>query len=98
MSRTGGVQNRPRESVNIPKDDSKDASFQVFPSELKESQTHIRAELTSGKKAYGEGYTVVTREDLGTFYYYQPAVQRVEHRRREGSERPQSRLHHGRGR
>ena len=66
-----------RESVNIPKDDSKDASFQVFPSELKESQTHIRAELASGKKAYGEGYTVVTREDLGTFYYYQPAVQRV---------------------
>ena len=66
-----------RESVNIPKDNAKEASFQIFPSELKESQTHIRAELTSGKKAYGEGYTVVTREDLGTFYYYQPAVQRV---------------------
>ncbi len=66
-----------RESVEIPKDESKDASFQVFPSELKESQTHIRAELTSGKKSYGEGYSVVTREDLGTFYYYQPAVQHV---------------------
>jgi LmbE family N-acetylglucosaminyl deacetylase len=65
------------ESVEIPKDEAKDASFQVFPSELKESQTHIRAELTSGKKVYGEGYSVVTREDLGTFYYYQPAVQRV---------------------
>jgi hypothetical protein len=65
------------ESVEIPKDESKDASFQVFPSELEEGQTHIRAELTSGKKAYGEGYTVVTREDLGAFYYYQPAVQRV---------------------
>jgi len=65
------------ESVEIPKDESKDASFQVFPSELKESQTHIRAELTSGEKAYGEGYSVVAREDLGTFYYYQPAVQRV---------------------
>jgi LmbE family N-acetylglucosaminyl deacetylase len=66
-----------RESVEIPKDESKDASFHVFPSELKESQTHIRAELTSGTKVYGEGYTVVTREDLGTFYYYQPAVQHV---------------------
>ena len=65
------------ESVEIPKDESKDASFQVFPAKLEESQTHIRAELTSGKKAYGEGYTVVTREDLGAFYYYQPAVQRV---------------------
>jgi LmbE family N-acetylglucosaminyl deacetylase len=65
------------ESVAIPKDQSKDASFQVFPSELKESQTHIRAELTNGKKTYGEGYAVVTREDLGTFFYYQPAIQRV---------------------
>ncbi len=65
------------ESVEIPKNESKDASFQVFPSALEESQTHIRAELTRGGKAYGEGYTVVTREDLGTFYYYQPAVQRV---------------------
>ena len=65
------------ESVDIPHDESKDASFQVFPSELKESQTHIRAELTSGKKAYAEGYAVVTREDLGTFFYYQPAIQRV---------------------
>jgi LmbE family N-acetylglucosaminyl deacetylase len=66
-----------RESAAIPKNESKDASFQVFPSELKESQTNIRAELTSGKKSYGEGYSVVTREDLGTFYYYQPAVQHV---------------------
>ncbi len=65
------------QSVDIPKDGSRDASFQVFPSELKESQTHIRAELTSGEKTYSEGYTVVTREDLGTFYYYQPAVQHV---------------------
>src|SRR4029077_20989070 len=65
------------ESVEIPKHESKDASFQVFPSKLEESQTHIRAELTSSKRAYGEEYTVVTREDLGAFYYYQPAVQRV---------------------
>ena len=65
------------QSVEIPKEESKDASFQVFPSKLEESQTHIRAELTSGEKAYGEEYTVVTREDLGTFYYYQPAVQHV---------------------
>ncbi len=65
------------ESVEIPKDESKDASFQVLPSELKESQTHIRAELTHGKKTYAEGYAVVTREDLGTFFYFQPAIQRV---------------------
>ena len=66
-----------RESIDIPKDQSRDASFQVFPSDLKESQIHFRAQLTSGKKTYGESYTVVSREDLGTFYYYQPAIQRV---------------------
>ncbi len=64
-------------TVEIPKNESKDASFQVFPAALKESRTHIRAELTGGKKNYGEGYSIVTREDLGTFYYYQPALQRV---------------------
>src|SRR6202022_1482253 len=47
------------ESVEIPKDESKDASFQVFPAKLQEGQTHIRAELTSGKKAYRGGYTGV---------------------------------------
>ncbi len=63
------------QSVQIPKDESKDAAFRVFPSELRESQTHIRADLSSDKKSYNEGYSVVTREDLGAFYYYQPAVQ-----------------------
>ena len=66
-----------REAIEIPKEESREAFFQVFPSELKEGYTHIRAELTGGNKSYGEGYSVVTRDDLGTFYYYQPALQRV---------------------
>jgi LmbE family N-acetylglucosaminyl deacetylase len=66
-----------REAVAIPKDKSKDASFQVFPAKLEEGRTNIRAELTSAKKSYSESYSVVTREDLGTFYYYQPALQPV---------------------
>ena len=33
--------------------------------------------LEAGGKQYREGYSLVTREDLGSFYYYQPAVQRV---------------------
>jgi hypothetical protein len=28
------------------------------------------------EEKFSEGYTLVTREDLGSFYYYQPAVQR----------------------
>jgi hypothetical protein len=37
----------------------------------------VRAVLESGGEKYSEGYTLVTREDLGSFYYYQPARQRV---------------------
>ncbi len=66
-----------RASVDIPKDRTKDVVFRVLPSELKESQAHIQAELTSGKKTYNEGFTLVTREDLGAAYYYQPAAQHV---------------------
>jgi LmbE family N-acetylglucosaminyl deacetylase len=51
--------------------------FRVFPASLKEGKAEIRAVLTSGGKDYSEGYTLVTREDLASAYYYQPAVQRV---------------------
>ena len=37
----------------------------------------MRATLESEGEKYAEGYTLVTREDLGSFYYYQPARQRV---------------------
>jgi LmbE family N-acetylglucosaminyl deacetylase len=67
----------PRETLKIAKDKSKDVTFRVEPTDLKEEHTHIFAELTSGNRKYDEGYTVVTREDLGTFYYYQPAIQSV---------------------
>jgi LmbE family N-acetylglucosaminyl deacetylase len=67
----------PRETLKIAKDRSKDVMFRVEPADLKEERTHIFAELTSGNRKYDEGYTVVTREDLGTFYYYQPAIQSV---------------------
>ncbi|GAC1691432.1 MAG: PIG-L family deacetylase [Terriglobales bacterium] len=51
--------------------------FQIYPSGLKESKTEIRAVFTSGQKSFNEGYSLVTREDLGSFYYFQPAIQRV---------------------
>ena len=67
----------PQEKIEIATDQSKEAAFQVFPSNLKEEYTHIRGELQSSGRKYGEGYSVVTRDNLGTAYYYQPAVQRV---------------------
>jgi LmbE family N-acetylglucosaminyl deacetylase len=57
--------------------EKKDFEFKVVPSNLKEGHTQVRAVLTAGGKSYTEGYTLVTREDLGSAYYYQPAVQRV---------------------
>ena len=55
----------------------KEAEFTVFHDGLTESRTQIRAVFEAGGNKYSEGYSVVTREDLNTFYYYQPAVQRV---------------------
>jgi hypothetical protein len=54
-----------------------DFHFKVFPASLKEGRAEVRAVLESGGVKYREGYSVVTREDLDTFYYYQPAIQRV---------------------
>jgi hypothetical protein len=51
--------------------------FKVLPGNRKEGRKEIRTALKSGHRKYEEGYSVVTREDLGTFYYYQPATQRV---------------------
>jgi LmbE family N-acetylglucosaminyl deacetylase len=57
--------------------EKKDFEFKVFPAGLQEGRATIRAVLEAGGEKYGEGYTLVTREDLGSFYYYQPAVQKV---------------------
>jgi LmbE family N-acetylglucosaminyl deacetylase len=57
--------------------ESKDADFQVFPGGLKEKRERIEASLEHEKKKYADGFNVVARGDLDTFYYYQPAVQRV---------------------
>src|SRR2546428_4933082 len=57
--------------------DKQDFEFKIFPETLKEGGTQIRAALTAGGSTYTEGYSLVTREDLESTYYYQPAIQRV---------------------
>ena len=57
--------------------DKQDFEFKIVPSSLKEGGTQIRATLTAGGSTYTEGYSLVTREDLESTYYYQPAIQRV---------------------
>jgi len=57
--------------------EKKDFEFNIFPSGLQQGRAKVRAVLDVGGEKFSEGYTLVTREDLGSFYYYQPAVQRV---------------------
>ena len=57
--------------------EKKEFEFKVFPAGLQEGRAQVRAVLEADGGKFGEGYTLVTREDLGSFYYYQPAVQRV---------------------
>ncbi|MGH9546808.1 MAG: PIG-L family deacetylase [Terriglobales bacterium] len=57
--------------------DKKDFEFKILPGSLQEGHVQIRAVLAAGGKNYDEGYTLVTREDLASAYYYQPALQRV---------------------
>jgi LmbE family N-acetylglucosaminyl deacetylase len=57
--------------------ESKECQFTVVPLASREERDQLKASLTYHNKAYSEGYTMVTRDDLDTFYYYQPAVQRV---------------------
>jgi LmbE family N-acetylglucosaminyl deacetylase len=55
----------------------KDCEFRVRPATGQEGRFPIKAALEYQNKNYSEGYTVVTRDDLDTSYYYQPAVQKV---------------------
>jgi LmbE family N-acetylglucosaminyl deacetylase len=57
--------------------EKQDFQFKVFTTGLQEGRATVRAVLESEGDKYNEGYTLVTREDLGSFYYYQPARQRV---------------------
>jgi len=57
--------------------ESKDAEFHVAPGRLKQEHQRVDAVLEYDGKKYADGFNVVTRDDLDTFYYYQPAVQRV---------------------
>jgi hypothetical protein len=51
--------------------------FQVSPSAVKQGDVNLRAVLSNGNMNYSESYTLVTREDLGSFYYFEPAVQHI---------------------
>ncbi len=51
--------------------------FYIFPDATKEMKFDIRAKLSATGRDYYEGFSTVTREDLGIAYYYQPATEHV---------------------
>ena len=57
--------------------EKRESEFRLFPASLQEGRAQVRAVFESGGESHREGYSVVTRDDLDTFYYYQPATQRV---------------------
>ena len=63
--------------LSTARGEKQEFQFKVFPAGLQEGRATMRAVLESEGEKYSEGYTLVTREDLGSFYYYQPARQRV---------------------
>ena len=57
--------------------EKQERTFKVIPAGLLAGRATIRAVMDWGGEKYSEGYTLVTREDLGSFYYYQPARQKI---------------------
>jgi len=55
----------------------KTCQFQIVPIAQKQGRFSIKASLEYQGKTYSDGYSVVTRDDLDTFYYYQPSIQKV---------------------
>jgi LmbE family N-acetylglucosaminyl deacetylase len=52
-------------------------TFHVQPKGVKEGRYELKASFRSEHRTYAEGFSVVGREDLDTFYYFQPSVQKV---------------------
>jgi LmbE family N-acetylglucosaminyl deacetylase len=57
--------------------EDRQTSFNVVHAGLQEGRQRIRAVFDAAGTTYAEGYTEISRPDIETFYYYQPAVQQV---------------------
>jgi hypothetical protein len=57
--------------------EEKTLEFQFSPSAMKQGDVKLRAVFSHGDLNYSQSYALVTREDLGSFYYFEPAVQHI---------------------
>src|SRR5215469_1535479 len=74
----GWIVTPPQEKVDFgQRGERKECTFQMTPAAGHEGRYEVKAAVDGQGKAYAEGFYIVTRDDLNTFYYYQPATQRV---------------------
>ncbi len=53
-------------------------SFQVTPQNLREGTYQVTAQADYNGKQYAEGFKIITRPDLDSFYAYRPAAEKVQ--------------------
>ena len=53
------------------------SEFKVLPDGANEGRYLVHATAASGGRDFSEGYSLVTRPDIGGFFYFQPAIQRA---------------------
>jgi len=53
------------------------SEFKVLPDGANEGRYVVHAFAAAGGRDYIQGYSLVTRPDIGGFFYYQPAIQRA---------------------
>ena len=53
------------------------SEFKVLPDGAKEGRYTVHAFAAGGGHDYIQGYSLVTRPDIGGFFYFQPAIQRA---------------------
>jgi LmbE family N-acetylglucosaminyl deacetylase len=64
-------------NVSFSEPGQKSVGFKDLPDGAKEARYEVHARLNADGRDYSDGYALVTRPDLGGFFYYQPALQRA---------------------
>ena len=73
-----GWKSAPQSSVvTFSKSGEQASQFKVLPDGAAEGRYLVRAVASSDGRDFSEGYSLVTRPDIGGFFYYQPATQRT---------------------
>jgi len=67
----------PTSMVEFAKSGERTSPLKVSPDGAAEGRYLVRAVADSEGRGFDQGYSIVTRPDIGGFFYYQPAVQRA---------------------